>query len=58
MLRERIDRIENDPAMLERLAREDLGLVREGDVVIVLPEEDEQPQDAASSSASRSPTEP
>ncbi len=39
-LTERIDRIENDPAMLERLAREELGLVREGDVVIVLPEEE------------------
>ncbi len=34
----RIDRIRNDPAMLERLAREDLGLVRAGDVVIVLPD--------------------
>jgi len=39
---ERIDRIENDPAMLERLAREELGLVREGDVVIVLPEEEQE----------------
>ncbi len=34
----RIERIRHDPAVLERLAREDLGLVREGDVVIVLPE--------------------
>ncbi len=34
----RIDSIRNDPAMLERLAREDLGMVRAGDVVIVLPE--------------------
>ncbi len=34
----RIESIQNDPAVLERLAREDLGLVREGDVVIVLPE--------------------
>ncbi len=34
----RIDGIQNDPVVLERLAREDLGLVREGDVVIVLPE--------------------
>ncbi len=41
VLTERIDRIENDPAMLERLAREELGMVREGDVVIVLPEETE-----------------
>jgi cell division protein FtsB len=36
-LRGRIDRLKNDPAMLERLAREDLGLVRPQDVVIELP---------------------
>ncbi len=34
----RIDSIRNDPAMLERLAREDLGLVHADDVVIVLPD--------------------
>ncbi len=38
-LSEYIDRIENDPATLERLAREELGMVREGDLVIVLPED-------------------
>lgn len=38
-LSDRIQRIQRDPATLERLAREDLGLVRRGDVVIVLPEE-------------------
>lgn len=38
-LRERIGRIRDDPALLERLAREDLGMVRPGDVVVVLPEE-------------------
>ena len=36
-LRGRIDRLRGDPAMLERLAREDLGLVRRQDVVIELP---------------------
>jgi cell division protein FtsB len=36
-LRGRIDRLRNDPAMLERLAREELGLVRPRDVVIELP---------------------
>ena len=36
-LRGRIDRLRVDPAMLERLAREDLGLVRPHDVVIELP---------------------
>jgi cell division protein FtsB len=36
-LRSRILRLRSDPAMLERLAREDLGLVRSQDVVIELP---------------------
>ncbi len=36
-LRGRIDRLRVDPAMLERLAREDLGMVRPRDVVIELP---------------------
>ena len=34
----RIDRLRHDPGMLERLAREDLGMVRPGDVVIELPD--------------------
>jgi len=38
-LRGRIERVRGDPAMLERLAREDLGLVRRQDVVIELPRE-------------------
>jgi cell division protein FtsB len=36
-LRVRIERLHNDPGMLERLAREDLGLVRPGDVIVELP---------------------
>jgi cell division protein FtsB len=36
-LEERIDRLRDDPLTLERLAREDLGLVEPEDVVIVLP---------------------
>lgn len=40
VLQDRIERIKNDPVTLERLAREDLGLVKPGDVVIVLPEDD------------------
>jgi cell division protein FtsB len=39
-LRVRIGRLRSDPAMLERLAREDLGLVLPRDVVIELPRED------------------
>ena len=39
-LRGRIDRLRSDPGTLERLAREDLGMVRPGDVVIELPSSD------------------
>ena len=37
-LQVRIDRLLHDPGMLEKLAREDLGLVRPRDVVIELPD--------------------
>jgi len=37
LLRGRIDRLRHDPDTLERLAREDLGMVRATDVVLVLP---------------------
>lgn len=36
-LEDRVARLDEDPATLERLAREQLGMVRPGDVVIVLP---------------------
>lgn len=39
VLEERIRRLRDDPLLLERLAREDIGLVEPGDVVIVLPDE-------------------
>jgi cell division protein FtsB len=35
----KIERLRDDPLMLERLAREQLGLVREGEIVVVFPEE-------------------
>lgn len=38
-LRGRIDRLRSDPGTLERLAREDLGMVRPGDVIVELPPE-------------------
>lgn len=38
VLTDRIERIENDEATLEQLAREELGWVRQNDLVIVLPE--------------------
>lgn len=41
LLRERIVRLRDDPATLERMAREQLGLVRPRDVVVVLPPETE-----------------
>jgi cell division protein FtsB len=37
-LRVRIDRLRHDPGMLEKLAREDLGMARPGDVIVELPE--------------------
>lgn len=37
-LRVRIDRLRHDPGMLEKLAREDLGMARPSDVIIELPE--------------------
>jgi cell division protein FtsB len=37
-LRQRIERLRDDPVMLERLAREELGWIRPGDVVVVFPE--------------------
>lgn len=40
-LEDRVARLDEDPATLERLAREQLGMVRPGDVVIVLPASDE-----------------
>ena len=43
ILGDHIERIENDEATLEQLAREELGWVRERDVVIVLPSEDPTP---------------
>ncbi len=36
-LERRIERLRHDPLLLERLAREDLGLVKEGEVVFLLP---------------------
>ena len=37
-LKQRIERLQSDPATLDRVARESLGLVRPSEVVIVLPE--------------------
>ena len=45
-LRVRIDRLRTDPGTLERLAREDLGMVRPGDVIIELPLDPAAPQTA------------
>ena len=47
-LRSRTERLRNDPGTLERLAREDLGMVRQGDVVIQLPPDSAPPSAAVS----------
>jgi cell division protein FtsB len=46
-LRVRIDRLRGDPGLLERLARENLGMVRPGDVVIELPQQPAAPPPTA-----------
>jgi len=40
-LAQRVRRLQDDPAAIERLAREQYGMMRPGDVVVVLPEEPE-----------------
>jgi cell division protein FtsB len=35
-----VDRLRNDPAYIEKLAREDLGYVREGEIVLKFPKSD------------------
>ena len=39
-LERRIERLRDDPLLIERLAREELGLVREGDLVLLVPDEE------------------
>lgn len=51
----RIERLREDPVLLERLAREELGLARPGERVIVLPEEEAAAGDPAET---RDPTRP
>ncbi len=40
-LKRRVGLLQDDPVVLERLAREELGLVRPGDTVVVLPQTDD-----------------
>ena len=44
-LQQRVDRLQDDPSTLERLAREDLGMVAPGDLVVVLPVDDPETPD-------------
>ena len=44
-LEHKVERLRADPALLERLAREELGMVKPGDVVVVL-EPDREPDKA------------
>lgn len=55
VLTDLIERIENDEATLEQLAREELGWVRENDLVIVLPESAGGASEADPSEASSPP---
>jgi cell division protein FtsB len=40
LLRNQVAALENDPTAVERVAREDLGLVRDGEVLFLLPAEE------------------
>ena len=55
-LRVRIDRLHHDPSMLEKLAREDLGMVGPTDVVIELPDDSNPHPPAPSPFLSRPPS--
>lgn len=57
-LRSKIERLRSDPGTLERLAREDLGMVRPGDVVIELPSDSAPPGPKAPPSAPKAPAPP
>lgn len=57
-LRGRIDRLRSDPGTLERLAREDLGMVRPGDVIIELPPEPASPGPVKAASRGVPPSRP
>jgi len=57
-LRLRIERLRHDPGMLERLAREDLGMVRPGDVIIELPSPAASPVRALPTSPAPNPHPP
>ena len=50
-LKLRIDRLQNDPVTLDRVAREELGLVKPNEVVIVLPEDSAAPARAPANPA-------
>jgi len=50
-LQQRRDLLVDDPATLERLAREELSMVREGDLVLLLPEPEPEPEPESPSDA-------
>jgi len=39
-LRQEIERLKNDPSYVERLAREELGMVKEGEIVYMFPDDE------------------
>lgn len=50
-LRDRISRLRSDPYTLERVAREELGLSRSGEIVVVLPRAGVDPTEEATPSS-------
>ena len=52
-LRSRIERLRHDPGTLERLAREELGMARPGDVIFELPPETPREENAPPGAAGR-----
>lgn len=50
-LRDRIERLRSDPYTLERVAREELGLSRPGEIVVILPSTGNRPEKRATDSS-------
>ncbi len=56
-LEHKVERLRDDPVLLERLAREELGMVKPGDVVVVV-EAETGPGKSVSTAPARPPAEP
>jgi len=54
-LERRVERLRDDPVLLERLARDELGMVRPGEVVVIV-EPEQQPAGSTASSPPAAPS--